>query len=84
MLDIKTTLKTGESQTVEFKSSFGREAIETLVAFANAKGGNLYIGISNTSEVISVSISSESLQQWINQIKPVTSPSIIADAERLS
>lgn len=33
-------LEAGESETVEFKSSFTRETIETLVAFANTSGGN--------------------------------------------
>ena len=31
-----------ESQTVEFKASFNEDVIETLVAFANAKGGTVY------------------------------------------
>jgi predicted HTH transcriptional regulator len=29
-----------ENQTVEFKTSFNEDVIETLVAFANAKGGH--------------------------------------------
>lgn len=36
-----------ESLTVEFKSSFNIEVIETLVAFANSKGGSVYIGIND-------------------------------------
>lgn len=32
---IKTLLQQGESQLLEFKTSFGRETIESLVAFAN-------------------------------------------------
>jgi ATP-dependent DNA helicase RecG len=39
------TLPTNESETVEFKQSFQAEVIETLVAFANAKGGSVYIGL---------------------------------------
>ena len=34
-----------ESQTVEFKTSFDKEVIETLVAFSNAKGGTVYQNI---------------------------------------
>lgn len=37
----------GESDTVEFKTSFDKEAIETLVAFANTKGGTTTIGVQN-------------------------------------
>ena len=76
-------LKQRENQTLEFKTSFGREAIETLVAFANATGGELYIGISDAPEIIGTFISDESLQQWINQIKSSTTPSIVPDAEIL-
>lgn len=34
--DIASLLVAGETETLEFKSSFDREAIESLVAFANA------------------------------------------------
>ena len=33
--------------TVEFKSSFTDAVVESLVAFSNAKGGTVYIGISD-------------------------------------
>ena len=39
-----------ESQTVEFKTSFNEDVIETLVAFANAKGGTVYIGVSDNGK----------------------------------
>jgi len=81
--NIQKILQAGESKTVEFKTSFGKEAIETLVAFANSQGGTVYVGINDTPEIIGVTISSESLQQWINQIKSVTSPSVIPDADIL-
>ena len=37
--DIDVLVRAGESYTVEFKTSFNRETIESLVAFANAQGG---------------------------------------------
>ena len=33
-----------ESKTVEFKKSFNQDTIESLVAFANAEGGIMYVG----------------------------------------
>lgn len=33
--DIGLLVQSGETQTLEFKSSFDRDVIETLVAFAN-------------------------------------------------
>jgi len=81
MTKIKALIAKGESECLEFKTSFGRETIETLSAFANSKGGSVLIGVNDKSKIIGVQITQESIQQWINQIKSSTSPSIIPDAE---
>ncbi len=36
-------LKQGETDVLEFKTSFGRAVIETLVAFARMKYGNILL-----------------------------------------
>jgi ATP-dependent DNA helicase RecG len=79
--EIKSLLKKGEGITVEFKSSFNSEVIESLVAFANTIGGSVLIGISNDLKLIGVSLNSETIQNWLNEIKNKTSPSIIPDSE---
>ena len=79
--EIKSILNKGEGLTIEFKSSFNTEVIETLAAFANTIGGSVLIGISNELKLIGVSINSESIQNWLNEIKSKTSPSIIPDSE---
>ncbi len=79
--DMMSLLHDGESQTVEFKSSFDCETIETLVAFANAQGGTVLIGIADDSSVKGVTIGKETLNEWLGQIKSSTSPSIIPDLE---
>ena len=38
---LQALIAAGESQTLEFKTSFDKASIETLVAFANAQGGTL-------------------------------------------
>lgn len=38
---LQSLITQGEGQTVEFKSSFQKEVIETVVAFANAQGGKI-------------------------------------------
>jgi ATP-dependent DNA helicase RecG len=84
MTDIESLqhfLLLGEGQHIEFKESFGREVIESLVALANADGGQVVVGVNNSGAVTGVSLSVESVQQWINQIKSVTVPAIIPDAE---
>jgi len=41
----------GESEQVEFKQRLDDEAIETLAAFANARGGTLFVGIADDGTV---------------------------------
>ncbi|MDR0830193.1 MAG: putative DNA binding domain-containing protein [Prevotellaceae bacterium] len=70
-----------ESLTIELKSSFNAECIETLVAFVNAKGGSLYVGVNDDGNVVGVNIGKETIVQWINEIKGKTEPSIVPDVE---
>jgi len=73
-----------ESATVEFKNSFNEEAIETLVAFSNAKGGTVYVGISDKGKLQGITVGKETIPNWVNEIKLKTTPQIIADAEILT
>ena len=71
-----------ESQHIEFKPNFNEDVIETLVAFANAKGGRVLVGVGNDENPVkNFTIGKESVQQWINEIKTKTQPQIIPDWE---
>jgi len=70
-----------ENNTTEFKLSFQKEVIESVVSFANSKGGHIFIGIADDGRTIGVEISRESIQNYINTIKQATQPSIIVDME---
>lgn len=72
-----------ESGVVEFKSSFNTTVIECLVAFANTKGGVVYVGVSDGAEVKGVTLGKETVAQIINEIKGKTSPSLIPMVEIL-
>jgi ATP-dependent DNA helicase RecG len=45
-------LRSGESQTVEFKTSFNDEVIISLNAFANSKGGKVLVGVADNGSPI--------------------------------
>jgi predicted HTH transcriptional regulator len=45
MQDILSKISLGEGQTTEFKLSFQKEVIVSVVAFSNAKGGKIFIGV---------------------------------------
>ena len=70
-----------ESSTVEFKTAFNDEVIVSLVAFSNAKGGTVFIGVSDTGKVQGITVGKETIQNWINEIKNKTTPQIIPDVE---
>lgn len=72
-------IKQGEGQTVEFKTSFQKEVIVSVVAFANAKGGKIFIGVNDNADIVGIEAHQESVQNWINQIKLSTSPSVMPD-----
>lgn len=59
--DINALIQAGEGQTIEFKDERTKPAdlAETLVAFANADGGTVLIGVSDRQEVIGVTDTKE-------------------------
>ena len=69
----------GESQTRDFKASFDKASIESLVAFANAQGGTVLVGVSDAGMVKGITVGKETLSEWLGQIKSATSPSIIPE-----
>jgi ATP-dependent DNA helicase RecG len=77
-------IKGGESETLEFKSTFNADVIETAVAFANTRGGRILVGISDTGETLSQHFGKEAIRDYVNRIATATEPSVIADAERIA
>ncbi len=72
-----------ESKTVEFKSTFNHDVIVALVAFANADGGDVYVGVRDDGKVIGVQLAKESETTWTNEIKTKTAPAIVPEADRI-
>ena len=79
--EIKILIEKGEGIHLEFKQTFNMETIETLVAFANTEGGKVLVGVSDAGSIIGVSINSETVQNWLNEIKMKTSPSVLPDTD---
>ena len=79
--ELQNIISKGENEKVEFKESFNKQTIETLVAFANAKGGKVILGVTNKNEIVNVKLAKESIQTWQNEIKSKTEPSIFPDIE---
>jgi len=75
------TIPNKESDKIEFKPLLNNAVIETLVAFSNAKGGSVYAGVADNSDIIGVTLGKETIPQFINEVKSKTLPSIIPDVE---
>lgn len=80
---IDNNIPWNEGLTVEFKSSFNIEVIEALVAFANTKGGAVYVGVNDKRKITGLSLNKETVQQLINEVKCKTAPVLIPDVEVL-
>ncbi|MQY79008.1 MAG: transcriptional regulator [Bacteroidetes bacterium] len=80
-MNIDKILRSGESLTVEFKESFDRESLETVVAFANTRGGIILIGVDNNGIVKGISVGTDTMVNWSNQISQVTEPTVIPELE---
>lgn len=76
--DVYETLQHGESQTVEFKSSLAeqREAIQTMVAFANSQGGWVFFGVNNDGTAKGVHVGKNTLEKLAGAIRDHTYPSL--------
>ena len=68
-----------ESNTVEFKTSFGSAVIESLCALANAQGGSVFVGVNDSGEPVGVDLAKDSILNWLNEIRTKTTPAIIPD-----
>lgn len=60
--EILATIANGENQTTEFKISFQKEVIESVVAFANSCGGKIFVGIKDDGSVCGVTNATESVK----------------------
>lgn len=90
LLEFEKILKQGESIHTEFKSwikaSNMRErialAVDELIAFANAKGGTVYLGVEDNGEVTGCT-GNYDLQNIVESIYDKTRPCLFAEIEEL-
>jgi predicted HTH transcriptional regulator len=51
ILDLKAALELGEGQFIEFKEKPNKSLAREMVAFANASGGMIYLGITDSGKI---------------------------------
>jgi len=57
--NIEDVLQLGEGQYIEFKESLDKSLAKELVAFSNASGGFIYMGVSDDCSIKGISISNK-------------------------
>lgn len=66
-----------ESESLELKESFSNEALETIGAFANAKGGTLIVGVRNNGSISGITTGGNTLEEWAQRIQHKLQPRIL-------
>jgi len=74
--DLEKLISQGESETLEFKESFGDEAMEAIGAFSNVSGGVLLIGVKDSGEICGTHIGKKTLEDITNRIMDATDPRV--------
>lgn len=82
-MNLSELLQQGESETLEFKISFNEDVLESIGAFANARGGIVLIGVEDTGSVCGVQIGRRTLEDWANRIQEATDPRLQPSIRRV-
>ena len=67
--EILSLIKKGESETIEFKRQFDRETTETLVAFANIRGGKVLVGIADSGRIEELTVKKLLTGDYVSMIR---------------
>ena len=76
ILNLPKSIELGEGQFIEFKESFDKNFQKEIVAFANASGGVIYLGITDTGKQKGIDISNR-LKSQIQDMAYNCDPSIV-------
>jgi ATP-dependent DNA helicase RecG len=71
-----TAMSESESDQLELKQSLNewREAVQSVAAFATARGGTVHIGIKPDGTTVGIQLGGSSLERLAEQIKTNTDP----------
>jgi len=74
--ELKFVLSEGEGQYIEFKEKLDKSLAKEVVSFANASGGRIYLGITDTAKVKGIEINNK-LKSQIQDLARNCDPSIV-------
>ena len=65
-----------ESEVVELKSEINSDICKEIIAFANTKGGTLYIGVADDGQVIGIENTDRAMLQISNMVRDSIKPDV--------
>lgn len=80
--ELALILEEGEGYTLEFKSSINSDLPKELVAFANASGGRILIGVDDLNHIVGCDLSNKALAQ-IEDMAAACDPPVAVRVEKL-
>jgi ATP-dependent DNA helicase RecG len=78
--ELRHILEEGEGQFIEFKENFSKHIVKDIVAFANASGGRIFIGINDENKIRGIEITND-LKSKIVDIGKNCDPKIVLNLE---
>ena len=80
--ELALILEQGEGYTLEFKSSVNSDLPKELVAFANASGGRIFIGVNDRNQIVGCDLSNKMLSR-IEDMAGACDPPVTIRIEKL-
>ena len=74
--ELRFVLQEGEGQFIEFKENLDKKIAQEIVAFANASGGKIFLGINDKNNIKGINLTNK-LKSQIQDIARNCDPSII-------
>ena len=81
--NLEELINEGESETIEFKKKFDREAMETAGALANTNGGVILVGVNRHGKILGTTTTKETEKDWVNRISHISEPTLIPNVQSI-
>lgn len=79
---VSLLIREGEGLTVEFKERYSSRIDQDIVAFANARGGNVLLGVSDDGEIVGETLTND-LKAKLNDLARNCKPGISVQASQV-
>ncbi len=69
--NLENDLELGEGQFIEFKENLDKSMAKEIVAFANASGGSIYLGVTDDCIVTGISVTNRLNRNYSQTIQSI-------------